>query len=224
MARLLAYWLFYKYILSKELTIEVIKSFKPIQNNLIFPIILLSFGFELFNKPFFSLYSEIFKPNEVLKTVRIHHQNAELNFRYILFSFSILIIAPIFEELIFRKYLLGNLLKQNSVLKSIFISSLCFSLFHLPDFRNILPTFIFGIITAFIYLKTKKITYTIFFHFISNLIFIILNLNGATIFENLEKLHFNILYWMLTSFGGSLIILISLKFFNKNLEKEKIEV
>jgi membrane protease YdiL (CAAX protease family) len=224
LAILFSYWLLFKFVLKKKIEIEIKESFKPIQDNLIFPIILIAVGFEFFEKPLFDIYNNLFIPNVLLNKISSHPQNAELNFPFIIYTFITLLIAPVFEEVLFRKYLLGNLLKQNSVQKSVLISSLFFALFHLPDFQNLLPTFLFGIVAGCIYFKTKNISYTIFFHFIYNFFITLQKLFGATLFENLNKLHFNIFYWMITVFGGMTILYLGAKLFRKNVEKREIEV
>lgn len=219
---IISYFLFFKYILKQETDIQVKASFRLISDNLIFPIILIAIGLEFFEKPLFDMYDKIFVPKEFLNIFK-HTKNVELNISLIFSLISSLVVAPIFEEIIFRKYLLGNLLKENSVQKAILFSSICFSLFHFPNFRNLLPTFIFGVIAGYIYVKTKNITYTLVFHFVVNLIVSLIRFYGATLIENLTHLHFNIFYWLITTFGGIILIYFGIKFFNKNLGKVEIE-
>ena len=80
-----------------------------------------------------------------------------------------LIIAPIFEELFFRKLLFSKLLEKYDIYIAIIISSICFSAIHFETPGNLIPSFIFGVISCLIYLKTKKISYSILLHFINNL-------------------------------------------------------
>lgn len=80
-----------------------------------------------------------------------------------------MIVAPIGEELFFRGFIFKNLRRSNRLFKSIIISSICFSLIHLPNYGNILPTLILGILCAYIFYKTKSIIYPIILHFLYNL-------------------------------------------------------
>jgi len=82
---------------------------------------------------------------------------------------SIVIAAPILEELIFRGIILNGLLKSYSPLKSIIISSLLFGLVHLNPWQFIGAS-IGGILSGWVYFKTKKITLPIIIHMTNNLL------------------------------------------------------
>ena len=80
---------------------------------------------------------------------------------------TIVIAAPILEELIFRGIILNGLLKSYSPLKSIIISSLLFGLIHLNPWQFIGAS-IGGILSGWVYFKTKKITLPIIIHMTNN--------------------------------------------------------
>ena len=82
---------------------------------------------------------------------------------------TIVIAAPILEELIFRGIILNGLLKSYSPLKSIIISSLLFGLVHLNPWQFIGAS-IGGILSGWVYFKTKKITLPIIIHMTNNLL------------------------------------------------------
>jgi len=83
--------------------------------------------------------------------------------------FNAVIISSFFEEIIFRFYLFGGLLKRYSFLTATLISSLMFSIIHIGNPRSIIPSFYFGLLSALVYYKSKNIFYSILFHFIYNL-------------------------------------------------------
>lgn len=115
---------------------------------------------------------------------------------------SAVILAPILEELFFRKILLNGLLKKYSFAISAIISSLCFALMHwTPDLLRIMPMFIFGIICCLIYIKTKNILYPILFHFAGNLISTILSIYSNQLFAFQQELNYNWIYWAAFVFG-----------------------
>ena len=114
-------------------------------------------------------------------------------------TFSILIVSPIFEELFFRKYLLNKLMEQNSQKIGIIISSLCFAIIHIETPFNLIPTFISGIISSLIFIKTKKIGYSILLHFLFNLLVQILYVFDFT-FDR-WMLDFNYTYWIMFLIG-----------------------
>lgn len=80
---------------------------------------------------------------------------------------TIVIAAPILEELIFRGFILNGLLKSYSPLKAIIISSLLFGLVHLNPWQFIGAS-IGGILSGWVYFKTNKITLPIIIHMTNN--------------------------------------------------------
>ncbi len=93
---------------------------------------------------------------------------------------SIVIIAPVFEELIFRRVLIGNTLapKANLIFR-IVLSILLFTFLHTySEISNGLVPFIFSCLSyliiscsfTFIYVVTGRMTYSVLAHCINNLI------------------------------------------------------
>ena len=81
--------------------------------------------------------------------------------------FGAIILAPIFEELIFRGIVLDGFLKKYSPLKSIIISSILFGLLHLNPWQFV-SAFLGGLFIGWIYYKTRSVSLAIFIHFINN--------------------------------------------------------
>lgn len=213
-----SYILFYKFILKNTPKLSEI-SFPKINDSHIFPIIITVVGLKLFEQPLFDLLQPFVIPEEFKHFLQNRKfQNKELTISFVLNSIPALIIAPLLEELFFRLYLLRNLLEKNSVTKSIIISSVCFSLMHLPNYLNLIPMFIMGLILSCIMTKTKNISLCIAFHFLFNLIVTLKTLYGKHIYENLHNLNYNLNYWLLFLLG---IILV---FFGlKNIAKTEVK-
>lgn len=118
---------------------------------------------------------------------------------------SSLLIAPLIEELFYRKFLLDKLLKTNSATLSVMTSSLCFSIIHLETPNNLVPAFLGGIILGTIYLKTRRIGYCILLHFFINLI--VIATNSMDNQNNwLTGYNFDIMYWLLVGMGIIMIL------------------
>ncbi len=81
---------------------------------------------------------------------------------------STCILAPIFEEVIFRGIILNGLLKSYNPLKAIAFSSLLFGLVHLNPIQ-IVAALTMGIFAGWVYYKTKSIGYTILIHAVNNI-------------------------------------------------------
>lgn len=168
---------------------------KKIDFKLIPYLILIVVGLQLMDRPFWDLekiwnflnYSE-FQTNI----------SSFSGFKPALFynSITILIISPILEELFFRKFLLHKLLEKNRQIIAIIISSLCFALIHIETPLNLIPALIFGIISGLIFIKTKRIIYSIILHFLVNLTVQTLYVFDFTFDRWLLTLDFNFMYWI----------------------------
>ena len=84
------------------------------------------------------------------------------------------ILAPIVEELIFRKLLIDRVVKHGEFL-AIMLSGLMFGMFH-GNFAQVFFATGLGLFWAFIYVKTGKVWYTIALHMTINLTTSVINL------------------------------------------------
>ncbi|MEI3599490.1 MULTISPECIES: CPBP family intramembrane glutamic endopeptidase [unclassified Oceanobacillus] len=73
------------------------------------------------------------------------------------------IIAPILEEIIFRKIIFGSLYKRMNFFFAAILSALVFAAFHV-DFSHLLMYTAMGLVFAFLYVKTKRIIVPIIVH------------------------------------------------------------
>lgn len=76
-------------------------------------------------------------------------------------------IAPICEEILFRGFIFSRFAYKFGIKKAIIFSSICFGVLHL---NNVFGTTMFGVISCFIYLKTKSLFPSIMAHMINNMI------------------------------------------------------
>jgi membrane protease YdiL (CAAX protease family) len=172
---------------------------RTVELNILFYLLILTIGLELLGRPFLD-FSKIV---DFIKDVPVepYAKSEKLNISIIYKGISALIIAPIFEELLFRKYMYTELLKKYSSNLSIVISSIFFSLIHLPNYKNLIPSFIFGIVCCLVYRKTKNISYTIILHFLTNLSVLILVNYRESLYEWSFGLENNLIYWILFGIG-----------------------
>lgn len=116
------------------------------------------------------------------------------------FSFlTIVIVAPILEELIFRGIILGGLLKKHSPLTAIIVSSILFGLIHLNPWQFISAMMI-GVFSGWIYYKTGKLSYSIIIHMVNNAV-VFLNMAPTDPVEAINKT-------LIETYGGITIFLI----------------
>lgn len=109
-------------------------------------------------------------PSESLKELNELINNSS----WILLFVEIVIIAPVFEEIIFRGIILNGMLKKYSPKKAIIVSSLIFGLIHgnLPQGLN---AFVLGLVIATVYYYTRSLYISMFMHAANNfLVFFII--------------------------------------------------
>lgn len=131
-------------------------------------IILLSF-ISLLNQYLLSNFFDIeIKPQDILEKFKELENSIEI----IIFVFGSTIIAPIYEELLFRGIFFPKLLQKTNLFWAIVLSSLVFAILHF-HISALLPLFILSIILSFTYLYTSTIWACISLHALFNLISII---------------------------------------------------
>lgn len=86
---------------------------------------------------------------------------------YVLFFINICILAPIYEEMLFRGILLRRFTLRWSPQKSIIISSIIFGIIHLNPI-NVVFAFALGCVLGYAYLKTKNIVIPMLLHSFNN--------------------------------------------------------
>lgn len=120
--------------------------------------------------------------------------STELNI-YLLILYLV-IVAPIFEEFVFRYLSLRMACDAYSKTKAIIYVSLAFALMH-SGLINMIYAFLIGVLLSYVYLKYKNILYPIILHIAANLMSVCIN-------------KFNMVY-LLISFIVLLLIIIYLR-------------
>ncbi len=157
-------------------------------------LFLIIIGTEFLNRPFIDL-------NRLLNYTPVDFVYEGFSTLQIYAVLTSLLVAPVFEELFFRKFLFQKLLLKNGFLTSIIVSSFLFSIIHWETPLNLIPAFIMGMVLAFIFYKTGNIIYSILLHFIYNALSQVAYYYSELYSEWLNWLNFGILYWSLFALG-----------------------
>ncbi|GGA76220.1 CPBP family intramembrane glutamic endopeptidase [Ornithinibacillus halotolerans] len=102
-----------------------------------------------------------------------------------LFAIIPAIIAPILEEVVFRKIVFGSLYKRTNFFIAALLSALVFGIIH-GEVEHMLIYTSMGFVFAYLYVKTKKIIVPIIVHMLLNSISVFVNLYLPP--EELEKM------------------------------------
>ncbi len=121
---------------------------------------------------------------------------------------SILVVAPIFEELLCRGVILESIRKRRGSVVGCIISALIFGLMHFEP-QSVLNAFAIGILLGYLYLRTRSIFAPIILHSLNNVLAYFLLLFG---FANttISQLVKNEFIYMIIYITASIILLISL--------------
>ncbi len=102
------------------------------------------------------------KGTDIVNPLQIVISSSNLIYTFIF----VCVVAPVFEELMFRKILLNKLLPYGKKL-SVIVSAFAFGLFH-GNLNQIFYAFILGLIFAHLTISSGKINYAIILHIVIN--------------------------------------------------------
>ncbi len=197
------YLLMFKLLRVKKVNFEKIKKWRNYNLAPIMIIIAIGIGLQLLNDPIFN-FSKIISHYSTNNETNFDFQ-FQPNLKFIYTCISYLILSPILEELFFRRMLFVRLKEKLSRKFSIILSSICFSIIHIDEPRNLFPTLILGLVCAIVYDYSKKIEYSILLHLTYNLYWFITIIEEDYINWKLD-LQYNLTYWIIALIGLILII------------------
>lgn len=135
---------------------------------------------------------------------------------------TIVFLAPIFEELLFRGIMLQGLLKHSRPWPAILFSSFLFAFFHL-NIVQLFSAFVGGVFFGWVYWKSKNVWYAMWLHLVVNLSGLLLFMiySAEWLFEVSPIEFYGSQTKMITAIVISvLVFLISTYGLNKRLGKE----
>lgn len=118
----------------------------------------------------------------------------------------VVIMAPLFEEILYRGIILEGFLKRHNKVQSIVFSSIIFSLVHL-NLHQSLNAFLIGLILGFIYVESKSVVLCTAAHGFNNLFFYLVTFQYIRLSES-----FNIIQLLM---GGGILIGIGMLYKSK---------
>lgn len=141
--------------------------------------------------------------------------------------FTMVVAAPIFEELIFRGIILDGLLKKYTPLKSILISALLFGLVHLNPWQFI-TGFILGIFSGWVYYHTRSLLACIIIHATANLtgffLRFIVSDTESLLYNNPNSTYGGYTNFLFVTGGCAALALVCIWFLNKEfMKRSRIE-
>lgn len=137
---------------------------------------------------------------------------------------KVVMIAPILEEIIYRKVIFMRLSKKTNINTGLILSSIIFGLSHAKD--SMIFAVLFGAVLCILYLKYENILMPIFLHFINNLMSTLLLLVSLGN-ENSEVITFghqdSITYLIFGAIASIIGLYFYIRYINKNKAYLKID-
>ncbi len=135
----------------------------------------------------FSVFTVVYfifdKMNLIDVIFNLNNNKSNLNY-FILLPIELFIVS-ILEELFFRKFMFFKLSNFNNFIK-IFITSILFSLSHLPDkIIDFLLLFFSSVVYGIIYVKTRNVKYSMSLHIATNLSIVFFGLHDDKSFSKI---------------------------------------
>lgn len=149
---------FLTYMVRNKFIERLAFSFKKINTPILITSILGIISISYFPLPEFSFFDQ---------DTLAHFVSDILESQPDIFIFVYLVlIAPVFEEIVFRGLILRGLSETYSPIVAILISSVLFTILHV----SLIGTFLFGLFIGWVYYQTKNLLYCILMHMAVNLI------------------------------------------------------
>lgn len=136
----------------------------------------------------------------------------------IIMILSVAVIAPIYEEVVFRGILLKGMANKINPTVALIVSALFFALMHMNIPQGI-NAFLLGIIIGSIYLNTGSIYLSIFAHFINNSV----GMSISGVFQLISG-KYAILMHGTAFIVGSIILIVAYRWLKQNRQVDRLDI
>ncbi len=191
-----------------------IKYLGKLNYKLLLSVILLMIGYYLWYQSSIGVIINKFPLPEFLKEAE-----REMALHPYFSIFSMVIVAPIFEEILMRGILLAGLLNKYSPKKAIIISALIFGVWHFNIVQSVNTTLI-GLVLGMIYYKTNSLILCIGVHMTNNIFAIIME--GAKEYMGYSPNIISFLVGLIIFTASGILFFRYLKESDENLKMNKL--
>lgn len=155
----------YYVINTKKLSFDYIKGTCLRPSSLFINIVILMLGLSLVLSEVDNLLQRIIPMDQAT----IETFMGLMNNNFILVFIALCVVAPIFEETLFRGIILRGLIYNIDKWSAIFFNAFLFGMMHLNIWQGI-TAFVLGIFIGWLFYKTRSLQVAVFAHFTTNLI------------------------------------------------------
>lgn len=174
----------YYFLSAKNFNIAKALRLNPVSKKVLFASLPIALGIIILIDEFDRLISLIIPPPESLLQISTQLKY-DGTFSAFLLWLTIIIIAPLGEELVFRGFLQRSLEKSwKDVTKAILIASMVFAMVHLNPFW-VIQIYVLGVVLGYLSWRTKSILPGIIVHGLNNGLALMLSQDNITGFESI---------------------------------------
>ena len=205
------YYLFYRRRRQELMTFVSVRRISPISVPV---LVLLGVSASFVLDMILSILSQFEYFNQVFDT---YDQVSEVIFGggFLLTLISVGIVGPVFEEILFRGLIFGELRKITKVKAALFIQAVLFGLYHMNIVQGIYATLL-GLLIGFVYYRSNSIIAPVIIHVTINSLSVIINEFVGT--EQLEQWGFVIMIACVGLFFLSGAFILTSKSFKRNMD------
>lgn len=131
---------------------------------------------------------------------------------------AIVILAPLIEELFFRKYLFSSLGQRYGFFIAMSTSTILFALYHAPNWNAMVSSVLLGVTSSCLLYLTGAILFCVLVHIVVNLLWFLMSTYNNPIVNLTRDLNYGIYYWVVI-FSSVFILLLSLFYLRRRKQK-----
>ena len=135
---------------------------------------------------------------------------------------AVAVMAPFFEEFIFRGVMLDGLLKRKSTWAAILISAALFGLVHLNPWQFV-AAMVIGTFAGWVYARTRSLIYCMIIHFTNNFgasVVMYFNEDAASMDAELQEMYGGVTNMYVISAASIIIAAVCISMLNKRMKME----
>ncbi len=205
----------YYFLSTKKFEVKKALRLNPVSKNVAYASFPIALGVIILVDEFDRLISIVIPPPESLLQMSTQLK-FDGTFAAFLLWVTIIIIAPIGEELVFRGFLQRSLERiWKDVTKAVLITSMVFAMVHLNPFW-IIQIYVLGVVLGYLSWRTKSVLPGIIVHGLNNGLALVLSQDNFTGFESIYTFHGHVSpIWILV---GGIALFLGFKLLHESTE------
>ncbi len=158
------------FLKKRNYSLPDILRWRSVPNKVFYLIIPIGFSITIVSDELDRLIRMLFPVEDKYETMIAEAMHANTGFEFLLIFLSVVILASVVEEAIFRGFLQNSLEHHLNINRAVIYGSLAWTILHLNEFtaHTAIPVFLFGVLLGYLAWRTNSILPTMICHAINN--------------------------------------------------------